>query len=96
MNHPELPRQTGVLDRDTPPKILLKPGDSYPVPIKSLARESGRQSYWLLPGEYSLHASIYVWVTPAPEGVEHTLSDGSGLVKLEAPPSRVKVVAEKK
>jgi WD40 repeat protein len=99
MNWPELPRQTGRIDGTAePPKITLAPGESHTLPIKSLDHPCdgyGGQSYWLLPGEYTLRASYHVWIKPAPDG-RYTSQDGRGPVTLRPAPLRVKVVVEKR
>jgi hypothetical protein len=70
-------------------QVTLTPGATYSVPVKSLIRENDRRSYWLLPGEYSVHARCHLGVDPAPAG-------SNRWVTLRAPPLRVKVVAAKK
>ncbi len=94
MNHPMYSYQTEGRG-DEPKKVTLAPGKTYEIPIQSLDRGHGEQSYWLLPGEYTLHASCYIWISPVPDGVDK-LSDGSDFVSFKAPPLRVKIVAEKK
>lgn len=98
MNHPDLPRQTGVVRGEgiiEPEKIVLAPGGSYSLPLTTLSYDYGRQSYWLQPGEYTLYVSYCTGVNPAPEGWTK-LEDGSGIGTLRAAPIRLKVVAEKK
>jgi WD40 repeat protein len=99
LNHPELPCQTGVFSdgghAPEPKKITLAPGERYSVPIKSLEREHSQQSYWLLPGEYTLHVSYHTGVRPAPEGW-HKGEDGTGYGTLQAAPLRLRVVAKTK
>jgi hypothetical protein len=94
INHPMFTYQTEGRPVDQPKKVTLAPGKTYELPIQSLDCGHARQSFWLLPGEYTLHATCSVWVTPPPDGVDKS-SDGSGYVDLKAPPLRVKVVAEK-
>jgi hypothetical protein len=98
MNHPDLPRQTGVVRGEEiiePEKIVLAPGGSYSLPLTTLSYRYGRQSYWLQPGEYTLYVSYCTGVNPAPEGWTK-LDDGTGIGTLRAAPIRLKVVAEKK
>jgi WD40 repeat protein len=98
VNHPELPYQTGFVSSGglpaEPEKITLAPGESYSVPIVSLNRGHDQQSYWLLPGEYTLHLSYHTSVKPAPEGWLKG-DDGTGYGTLDAAPLRLKVVAAK-
>jgi hypothetical protein len=95
VNHPWEPYQTVFQLGDEPKKVTLEPGKTYQIPIRSLARDHSRQSYWLLPGEYTLHAGVFVHVSSAPDGTEKA-SDGSGFASIKAPPLKVKVVLEKK
>jgi hypothetical protein len=93
MNHPgEIYQTEGRISEDKQKKVTLAPGKTYEIPIQSLDRGHSEQSYWLLPGEYALHASCFVWVDTAPEGAEKT----SDFVRLNALPLRVKVATEKK
>jgi WD40 repeat protein len=94
MNHPMHSYQTEGRG-DEPKKVTLDPGKTYDIPIQSLDRGYGEQSYWLLQGEYTLHADCNVWVVSTPDE-EDKSSDRSGFVRAKAPPLRVKVVAEKK
>jgi WD40 repeat protein len=58
VNHPELLRQTGFrLPGPEPRKISLAPGESHAIPLRSLDGGDDRESWWLLPGEYTLHVS---------------------------------------
>jgi hypothetical protein len=99
LNHPELPHQTGVFfgggHAPEPKKITLAPGESYSVSIRSLDHGHCQQSYWLLPGEYTLHVSYHTGMTPAPEGW-HKGEDGTGYGTVRAAPLRLRVVAETK
>jgi len=95
MNHPMESYQTCVQFGDEPKKVTLAYGETYSVPIKSLDRGHCERSYWLLPGEYSLHASSHVCVTPVADDKDKE-SDKYQFVTLRVPPVRVKVVAEKK
>ncbi len=95
MNHPEGSHSVGVQFEDLPKKVSLAPGETYSVSIKSLDQGPGRQSYWLLPGEYALHAKAWVFVDAESEG-KPKFTDGSVFADLPVPPLRVKVVAEKK
>jgi hypothetical protein len=94
MNHPMESYQTaGRLPESK--KVTIAPGKTYEIPIQTLDRGLSEQSYWLLPGEYTLHAGCFLIVDPAPEGAE-IISGTLGFVRLTAPPLRVKVAAEKK
>jgi hypothetical protein len=99
MNWPELPYQTVLIPgAPEPPKFTLAPGESHTVSLKSLDHREGGygwRSYWLLPGEYTLHASYNVRIKPAPDG-RYTGQDGWGYVAFRPAPLPVKVVAEKK
>jgi WD40 repeat protein len=101
LNHPEEEYQTGLTRAgdgalsSEPKKITLAPGESHSVPITSLDFGHCQQSYWLLPGEYTLHVSYHTRVKPAPEGW-YKGDDGTGYGTLRAAPLRVKVVAETK
>jgi hypothetical protein len=96
VNHPELPYQTGVAaggQRPDPPKLVLRPGPSHSVPIKSLDCGHGRCSYWLLPGEYTAHVTYHAGVTPAPEGWRVWRNGAPGYSDVQAAPLRLKVVS---
>jgi WD40 repeat protein len=97
VNHPELPYQVQFSPRtgDEPKKITLTPGATHSIPIKSLDQGNDAQSYWLLPGEYTLHLRFNVHVTPAPEGWEKW-EDGTGYGTMSSAPLRIKVLAETK
>src|SRR5262249_16712021 len=60
MNHPEIPRQTGVGPEDgseRPKPVVLEPEGSYSVSINTLDNyDDCRRTYWLLPGKYTIHA----------------------------------------
>jgi dipeptidyl aminopeptidase/acylaminoacyl peptidase len=94
MNHPMFSYQTEGRGEE-PKKVTLEPGKTYDIPVQSLDRGYGEQSYWLLQCEYMLHASCHVTVRPAPDGDDKS-SGGLVFVNINAPPLRVKVVAEKK
>ena len=89
MNHPRESYQV-VVDGgfEEAKKVTLAPGETCLVPIKSLDCGHCERSYWLLPGDYTLHARATVCVISASD--ELTFAD------LRVPPLRVKVVAEKK
>jgi WD40 repeat protein len=94
MNHPMYVYQTEGR-REEPKMVTLAPGKTYEIPIQSLDCGDSGQSYWLLPGEYMLHASCFVTLTPAP--VRDDKSSGDlGFISIKPPPLQVKVVAEKK
>jgi hypothetical protein len=92
MNHPATPYQTGIsragLSR---PEKTLAPGEAFTLPIKSLDSGHDRRCYWLLPGEYTLIVSGFVYVPPA---------EGAAIKRSEivhwSEPVRLKVVAGKK
>jgi hypothetical protein len=94
MNHPgEIYQTEGrITERKT---VTLAPGKTHEIPVQSLDRGDSKRSYWLLPGEYTLHAGCFLFVDPVPEGGER-VSDTSGFVTLRAPPLRVKVATENK
>jgi WD40 repeat protein len=96
MNHPgEIYQTEGRTDGEKRKTVTLAPGKTHEIPIKSLDRGDSERSYWLLPGEYTLHAGCFLYVDPVPEGGERG-PDTSGFVTLNAPPLRVKVDAAKK
>ena len=92
VNHPGLPYQTGFGERPPPPKMIsLAPGESHAVPLTHLDHDYHQGSFWLLPGEYTLHVSYLTRVDPAPNGWS-VLDDGSGCGFVRAAPLRLKVV----
>lgn len=96
MNHPmEIVSTEGRVPGEEPKKVVIAPGKSHAIPIRSLAGKYSKQSDWLLPGEYSIHARCFFSVDPAPPGVEK-IGDTWGFMRLKAPPLRVKVEAEKR
>ena len=96
LNHPELPYQTGISMEDVlrleQRRITLGPGESHSVQIRSLDCGHSQQSYWLLPGEYTLHVSYHTSATPTPEGWEKS-EYGTAFATLRAAPVRLKVTA---
>lgn len=94
LNHPELAYSVGVQLEELK-KIALAPGESYSIPIRSLDQGHSQQSYWLLPGEYTLHLNYFTSVTPVLEG-RNKGKDESECRTIRAAPLRLKVVAEKK
>jgi hypothetical protein len=99
MNHPEMPYQTAIIGGAVPEpkKIVLAPGESHALSLTSLYFGHGRQSYWLLPGQYTLYVSYHTGIDPAPEGWSKAEEGpGPGYGTLRAAPIRLKVVAEKK
>jgi hypothetical protein len=74
---------------DLPKPITLAPGASHSCRITSLGDSD--LSYWLLPGEYTLHARCYGAISPAPKGASDA-RDGYGYVELRCPPVKVKVL----
>jgi hypothetical protein len=106
MNHPEIPRQTGVNRGEVRmrPCVVLAPGGKQSLPLTTLdsftTRDSGngQQSFWLSPGEYTLYVKYHTQVDPAPEGwLKYEEGEsGPGFGTIRAAPIRLKVVAEKK
>jgi WD40 repeat protein len=94
MNHPMYSYQTEGRPSEEPKKVTLDPGKTFEMPIQSLDCGHAEQSYWLLPGEYTLHARCFIWCDSVPDGLDK-LSGKSGHLHLNAPPLRVKVVEEK-
>jgi WD40 repeat protein len=93
LNHPELPSPPAF-----PPlrkHVTLAPGETYSVPIKSLDQGDSQRSYWLVPGEYTLHVSYSTIVKPVPEG-SREIANGWGYSTVRAAPLRLKVVAPTK
>jgi hypothetical protein len=96
MNHPgEIYQTEGRSPGEEKKTVTLSPGKTHEIPIQSLDRGQSERSYWLLPGEYTLHAGCFLFVDPVPESGEKN-SGTSGFVTLKAAPLRVKVAAEKK
>ena len=92
INYPEPECQIGFQFERR--EVVLAPGGSYSLPITSLyCGHCGRRSYWLLPGEYTLHASCLVSVKPHPRP-KFKNPEGWDSCQVEAPPLRLKVVAE--
>ncbi len=92
VNDPGLPYQIGIVGGMPPPKtVSIAPGETYSIPLQSLEHDYHQGSYWMLPGEYTLHVSYFTRVNPAPEGWR-LLEDGSGSGLLQAAPLRLKVV----
>jgi RNA polymerase sigma-70 factor (ECF subfamily) len=97
----------GVRRRQTlPTKVDLAAGKSYEFPIRSLrtpnANRPGSTSYWTKPGDYTLTATYYTEVSPAPdaapkqklEGLPAWSKPGTGFgaVVLTSAPVKLKVV----
>jgi hypothetical protein len=103
LNHPELPYQTGFgiaptsigSGYDPPPetKRRLAPGESCSIPLRSLDQGHDQQSYWLLPGEYTLHVAFHTSVNPPLQGWSKDEETGTGYGTLRPAPLRLKVVA---
>jgi hypothetical protein len=91
MNHPMESFQTGYIRGAERHETTLAPGEVYTLPIKSLDFDHCRQSYWLLPGVYSLQATGYLSVSPPPKEATK-MPSGSGWLDLDVPPLRVRVV----
>ena len=92
VNDPGLPYQIGIVGGMPPPKtVSIAPGETYSIPLQSLEHDYHQGSYWMLPGEYTLHVSYFTRVYPAPDGWR-SFEDGSGCGFLKAAPLRLKVV----
>lgn len=83
--------QTGYLPGSGPRPVTLGPGESHSVSLASVKLEAGGVSYWLLPGEYTVHARYKVSVSPAPKGAKPE-SDGSAYIRVRSAPLKLKVV----
>jgi outer membrane protein assembly factor BamB len=83
-------------DKPFPKPVTLGPGQRYSVRVTELQLfRSGSQCLWILPGEYSVYASCFMSVSPAPKRVKAE-SDGSGWITLRTPALKVKVVKAEK
>lgn len=82
-----------IANRELSETMTLAAGQTHAIPAH-LSKLNG-MSHWLLPGEYAIHASCTINVTPAPRGSEK-LDDGSGSVTVRCPPIKVRVVEAKK
>jgi hypothetical protein len=85
-----------TLEFRTPEAVVVEPGKTVELPIKSLTsgfRGQTTVSYWTKPGEYELVATLKTGMQPAPEGAKD--QDGFGLVKLTSSPLKVKVEEKK-
>ncbi len=87
----------GFLDGSAPVKpVTLGPGEKYSERVTELTVfGSGSQCLWILPGEYSIYASCFMSVSPAPKGVKAN-DDGSGWITLRTAALKVKVVKAEK
>jgi hypothetical protein len=83
------PAPTGV--HSSPDNIVLQPGKGHSIRITNLNFGPGRKSFWLLPGEYTAHASYHTSVSPAPKGARDT-GDGFGWVTIRSDPVKLKVI----
>jgi WD40 repeat protein len=72
-----------------PEVIVLRPTESYSLKIRSLD-SFGSRSFWLLPGEYELHASYFTEVSPSPKGSTDA-GNGFGYVTVWASPVKLVV-----
>jgi hypothetical protein len=76
--------------------VTLGPGERYSVRVRDLKLfGAGSKGFWILPGEYSIYASCYMSVSPAPKGTKPD-HDGSGWITLRSPALKVKVVEAEK
>jgi hypothetical protein len=79
-----------------PKAATIAPGKSIAIPIKSLQygmRGAANRSYWLEPGEYTLTATFFTAVSPAPKGSAQA-TNGFGQVALTTAPLKLKVEAK--
>jgi WD40 repeat protein len=81
--------QTGLFGAPKREIIHLSPGESISLPVKEFD-DIYNTPYWLVPGEYAIHASASFDVSPPPPGVMAN-EDGFGFVHLDAAPAKVKV-----
>jgi hypothetical protein len=73
-----------------PPTVTLGPGESYRVRAEEFRSERDVQSYWLLPGEYTVRGRYTTRLHPAPPGAPD-LGDGFGRVWAPVVPVKVTV-----
>jgi hypothetical protein len=94
MNYPTEEYQTDYR-RSRPSEVVLAPGETYSIPIRSLDCGHSMQSFWLLPGEYTLYANCNgVWYPPHDRSEEEY--DANPYPGIPVPPLRLKVVAANK
>jgi hypothetical protein len=76
-----------------PREVVLKPGKTYSMPIKSLAvldqYRAGLVSYWTDTGEYTLKARFHTAISPAPRGAKEPVWMGPPMVGVD-PKARAK------
>jgi hypothetical protein len=90
-------RQSGVGagltdDISMPNPVILAPGASHDIPVSRLGERQG--TFWILPGEYTLHATCALSIKPAPKTAKGT--HDHGWVELTCRPIRLKVVSARK
>jgi len=92
INLPDVPRQTGLETggAEEPLKPLeLAAGASHSLPVTQLKGADG--VYWVLPGDYRVHATWSAKVSPAPKGAGDA-EDGFGFVWIRCAPVKLKVL----
>ncbi len=94
MNHPLEEYQSGYVRQELH-EIVLAPGETYSLPLRSFDFGHCMCSYWLLPGQYTVHATCTVFVSPAPEDAKSVVARRDD-VELDVPPLQLKVVAGRK
>jgi hypothetical protein len=87
VNPPDLRGQTSPVFGERP-RLTLEPGESHVLPVARL-----QWSRWLLPGEYTLHATCFV-SSPWDVRDGFRFAGGKTCAHLDATPLRVNVVAE--
>jgi RNA polymerase sigma factor (sigma-70 family) len=97
-----LPAADAPIARRLFTKVILAPGKTHTLPIKSLMTErlgrEGTASYWLEPGDYTLIATYKTAVSPAPAGSKdggNWLGEGFGQVTVVTAPVKLKVTQAK-
>jgi hypothetical protein len=76
--------------------VVLPPGKSTTIPVKSLAyghRNASKYAYWLEPGQYSLTATYVTGVSPPPQGSKEKRKDFGTVTVTSAP---IKLMVEAK
>lgn len=91
------PRLAFTQEFRLPKAVKVEAGKTVELPIKSLTggfRGASEFSYWTLPGEYELVATLSTGVSPKPKGAEDA-GEGFGKVQVASTPFKV-TVEEKK
>jgi hypothetical protein len=94
LNLPDEPRQTGLAagGDDEPKPLELAAGASHTLPVTQLMGVDN--VYWIVPGEYRMHADWCTYVSPAPKGSREG-EDGYGRVWLRCAPVTLKILPPK-